>query len=635
MRKLLAALLVATVAGTLRSAGAQSAPPPNPAFATEIVTSDSLAMSSATESPDGRWILFASESRIGPTHLWIMPAGGGAPRRLTEGNYSDRAPVWFPSGHRIAFSSTRVHGVMTADIDASVGRLTSPLRRVSLEDTEFLDVSPDGDRIAYVDERNRLRLIPAVGGPAVTLLERRGVLMVPRFSRDGRDVYVSSQDPERKTATLIRVPVGGGAATTALTAPFDNRTWSIVASPVHDRVMITTPKKVSILTLAGDTIATIPSMSAFPGRIFANFSRDGRRYYKATDATSVVVRVLPTAGGKPIDVTNGPDDYPLTWSADSKRLYSLISDTSITKSKRGLYVSAIDGTERRFLPMAEIDTALTGPWGPNYVSADARYWWFTPLRWRPPFSIVAYDTKAGEAHLVTRAAMGIASGPGGFHVGPELFYVQQRAGGGEYELRSLGGTQPSQPIHNFSRLGTPTGVAVKKDRLAFGVRAGDSTVLYTARLMGTEQRLTAVAGGVSNLSWSPDGRALAAVAGRKSGSNSTYAVLFVRVSEDGKLSGTPRFVPTGSAWDLNWLPDSRGVLVLDDVADHTRVLRVPMEEGQQPMSLSPNERNRFWDQYPSPDGRYVAIPVEQFESSTLWSIDVEAAAKAWRDKSQQ
>ena len=637
MRKLLAALLVVTVAGTVRRAGAQSDAPPKPAFATRIVTSDSLSLSNATESPDGSWILFSSAIRTGPTHLWIMPAGGGAPKRLTDGNYYDHAPVWFPSGKRIAFASTRVRGVMTADIDPASGRLTSPLKRVSLENTGFLDISPDGKRIVYVDDRNRLRLIPGVGGKEVTLLEHRGILMAPRFSRDGRDVYVSSQDPDRKTATLFRVPVSGGAATTALTAPYDNRSWSIVANPVHDRVIVSTSTNTSILTVAGDTVAVMPRIPE-PWRISANFSRDGRRYYRAVNGSATIVRVMPTAGGKSVDVTNGSDDYPVTWSADSKRLYSQIGDTSITKSKRGLYVSAIDGTESRFLPMADIDTTRTGPLsGLRYVSADARYWWLTPSPWNSPFSILAYDTKAGQAHVVTRTAMGIASGPGGFHVGPELLYVERHASDGPYELRSVRGTQASPPLHTFSPLGAPVSVAVNRERLAFGIRAGDSTVLYTARMMGTEQRLAAVGGGVSNLSWSPDGRALGAIVTTKAGSRAVYAVLFVHVTEDGKLSGTPRLVPTGASWDLYWLPDSRSVAVLDeqDHTDQTRVLRVPMEEGQQPMSLTPNEKLTFWDQYPSPDGRHVAIPVEQFRSSTLWSIDVDAAAKAWREKKTQ
>ena len=65
--------------------------------------------------------------------------------------------------------------------------------------------------------------------------------------------------------------------------------------------------------------------------------------------------------------------------------------------------------------------------------------------------------------------------------------------------------------------------------------------------------------------------------------------------------------------------------------DHTRVLRIPVDESQQPISVTPNERQTFWDQFPSPDGRYVAIPVERFGSSTLWSVDVDAAAKEYRE----
>ena len=69
--------------------------------------------------------------------------------------------------------------------------------------------------------------------------------------------------------------------------------------------------------------------------------------------------------------------------------------------------------------------------------------------------------------------------------------------------------------------------------------------------------------------------------------------------------------------------------------DHTRVLRVPVDPGQQPTSLTPNERGTFWDQSLSPDGRYTAIPVERPGTSTLWSIDIDAAAQAWREKTGQ
>ena len=640
MRKSVTVMLSMLALSLARLASAQSSEN-KPQFGTQLVESDSLSLSDVAESPDGRWLLFASSIRSGPSHLWIMPSSGGAPRALTSGAYDDLTPVWFASGRRIAFQSSRVRGVMTADIDPVAGRLIGTPKRVSLEEAHTLDVSPDGSRIVYVDQRNRLRLIPSVGGPAVTILDHSGaakqLLTLPRFSRDGGEVYVSSRDPDRRMAILLRVPVRGGAATTAVIGPPDGIPWSITSAPAHNRVVTYTPTKTALLTLKGDTIATMPPLRA---GIYANFSRDGRRLYKATSVFTSIVRVLPTAGGKPIDVTNGKTyDYPLTWSADSKRLYSSIGDTSITKSKRGLYVTALDGTAPRFLAIGEIDTALAGPrMLPRAVAADGRYWWFTPLWWRPPFNVVAYDTKENSAHLVTRTAMGIVTGPGGFNVGSTLYYIEQGKGDRPHELRSLSGDEPSRALHSFTRLGAPWRVAINGDRLAFGVRIGDSTVLYTARLMGSEQRLTAVGGDVANLSWSPDGKALAAVVSpTKSGNVASYTVLFVQVLPDGMTKGTPRFVPTEAAWDLHWLPDSRAVLVLEEQGntEHTRVLRVPMDEGQQPVSLTANEKRTFWDQYPSPDGRYVALPVEQFSSSTLWSIDVEAAAKAWRDRKRQ
>ena len=144
----------------------------------------------------------------------------------------------------------------------------------------------------------------------------------------------------------------------------------------------------------------------------------------------------------------------------------------------------------------------------------------------------------------------------------------------------------------------------------------------------------AVHGDVAELAWSPDGSTLAGVVRSAQSGNGIAHVVFARVSDDGRMNGTHRFVPTDRAWDLYWQPDGRSVLVMEEQGStqRTRVLRVTMDEGRQPVSITPNEKGTFWDQYPSPDGRYTAIPVEQFGGSTLWSIDVEEAAKAWRAK---
>jgi len=48
----------------------------------------------ARYSPDGKWLVFCQgSSEQGPWELYLLPAGGGAPIRLTEGG-SDMYPDW-------------------------------------------------------------------------------------------------------------------------------------------------------------------------------------------------------------------------------------------------------------------------------------------------------------------------------------------------------------------------------------------------------------------------------------------------------------------------------------------------------------------------------------------------------------
>ncbi|MFI5273233.1 MAG: TolB family protein, partial [Ktedonobacterales bacterium] len=41
------------------------------------------------------------------THLFTLPAVGGEPRQLTDGDWNDGEPAWSPDGHQIAFASDR------------------------------------------------------------------------------------------------------------------------------------------------------------------------------------------------------------------------------------------------------------------------------------------------------------------------------------------------------------------------------------------------------------------------------------------------------------------------------------------------------------------------------------------------
>jgi tricorn protease len=110
-------------------------------------------------SPDGRWIAFTGEYQ-GNRDVYLMPAAGGAARRLTfTSDVVDEAPMrwgpnnmvvtWTPDSRRVVFLSRReawnswFGRLFTVSIDGGLPRAL-PLDRGG-----FLSYSPDGNRIAF------------------------------------------------------------------------------------------------------------------------------------------------------------------------------------------------------------------------------------------------------------------------------------------------------------------------------------------------------------------------------------------------------------------------------------------------------------------------------------------------------
>ncbi len=344
-----------------------------------------------------------------------------------------------------------------------------------------------------------------------------------------------------------------------------------------------------------------------------------------TWAIGASIRLFPLNGGTPRDLTPGDQyDYPGGWSADGQRIFILPE----SPKKKGMLSVSVDGRQREFIPFPA-DSA----WSEPRVLGDGHLWVFSHLASATDRYLSMYDTKARTISTVARSAnlKGI-NGPGGYWTGvPALYYLDRGADG--MELRKLGDDGHLRTVRRLSFDVPPTAkVSFANDRLVYWVTAGDSAILFVADSDRAPKRVYAFRGSVGESSLSFDGRSLATMtlSGPARGTALTH-VTMLGLTPSGDLAGAPRSIQTSMVWDLMWLRDNRSLLALENVDDGlaSRVVKYSMDAAR-PVNVTAGETMTFWDQYPSPDGRWTALPVETARGGSIWRVDLEAAAKAWR-----
>ena len=134
-------------------------------------------------------------------HIFVIPADGGSPRRITSGDYQHGAPVWAADGRSILFSANRRSGW-----EWEIGQ--SDVYRVTLEDGNTVAltrregpdagpvVSPDGSHVAFTSFEDRVRTYQTQGLH----------LMRP----DGSDKRVLLEDLDRSVTGLDWAADGSG-----------------------------------------------------------------------------------------------------------------------------------------------------------------------------------------------------------------------------------------------------------------------------------------------------------------------------------------------------------------------------------------------------------------------------------------
>lgn len=190
------------------------------------LTSDGMQNLQPAWSPDGRLIAYHSRRRGG---IWIVPAQGGEPRRLTAFGSN---PAWSPDGSTLAFQSdpfTELSLFVFPALPPSTLWLVPAAGGEPRQLTQpgappgghgAPSWSPDGRRIVFTAFTlwwGRIWTVSAAGDD-LKQVEGPRLPREPVYSPDGRTLYYSGPDPSLGFA-VWRIPATGGDPVPVQSAP--------------------------------------------------------------------------------------------------------------------------------------------------------------------------------------------------------------------------------------------------------------------------------------------------------------------------------------------------------------------------------------------------------------------------------
>ena len=300
---------------------------------TALVSQPDQYVSSPTQSPDGRTVAYVQGTGFLAADIYVVPLGGGKPRRVTTDGRLIQGLAWTPDGRDIVFSSNRAGIQRLWRIPVSGGE-PEPVSGAAAE-AVAPTIAGKGDRLAYTESRvdANIWLMP---GPGWRGRRPPAPRRVVASSRNDQEAALSP-DPSRIAFASDRsgnmeiwVSDSDGANQVQLTSLKASDAGSPRWSP--DGATIAFDARVE----GRGGIFTIRADGGVPRRISRDsvddnlpaWSRDGRWIYFSSSRTgSWQIWKAPTEGGTPLQVTHR-GGFMAQESPDGKWLYIWVAATA-------------------------------------------------------------------------------------------------------------------------------------------------------------------------------------------------------------------------------------------------------------------------------------------------------------------
>jgi Tol biopolymer transport system component len=151
-------------------------------------------VSSTSPAPGGAELVF-EQVEGGNQDIYVVPAGGGTARRLTDHPALDGLPRWTPDGSKVVFCSERTGHYQLFEVGAEGGAARA-LRENAFVEYQA-DVSPDGKNLTFLSNAEgaeHLWLLERATGSARVLVRhgRNTILGNPDWSPEGGRLTYSS-----------------------------------------------------------------------------------------------------------------------------------------------------------------------------------------------------------------------------------------------------------------------------------------------------------------------------------------------------------------------------------------------------------------------------------------------------------